>query len=403
MPYTLEEKSLIRLSKLDWRSNSTIDLDKNLNLNSLLLLSQGNGIFLYVYARLQALGKIDNGLKRKYNELNTGKLVASARHLEFKVLEDKFNRNLIPFIPIKGILLAKILYPRVELREMLDIDLLMRYEDAGRIDKILKELKYFQTYSDPEITSDILPLLANKKIRDYVDCVEFRRAETNLEIHFKMLSSKIGSQIPPEEIWQNAVSQKIDGKEMLILSPIDQLINVASHAFYHNLSFGLRPISEIDGIINFYSKAFNWDKFLDSIREHDLAGLTYIPLYLAKEFYSSDIPNEILEEMRKIVSNPLLELSETLSQNFFSRSKISLLHDNTLYFHIMGQKKWFLSLYKIFIPPIEIIKLKTGKAKAGFLFVYLQYPLRFFRLLKTYLPKLLAMTVFKKRAISWKK
>ncbi len=79
------------------------------------------------------------------SRMNTGFLAAVSRGAnlgeDYKTLRDAFDQAGIPYIPIKGILIAEH-YPDPELRTMGDIDVLVRQEDCERIRDLLLPLGF---------------------------------------------------------------------------------------------------------------------------------------------------------------------------------------------------------------------------------------------------------------------
>ena len=61
--------------------------------------------------------------------------------LELNEIKKAFSINGIDFMPLKGAVLQK-LYPRIEYRNMTDIDILVRKKDVDKAVKVLKELAY---------------------------------------------------------------------------------------------------------------------------------------------------------------------------------------------------------------------------------------------------------------------
>ena len=76
--------------------------------------------------------------------VNHAKVVAAKsvnQTLELELIKKVFSSNNINFMPLKGSILQK-MYPKIEYRNMADIDILVREEDLKNAGEILKELGY---------------------------------------------------------------------------------------------------------------------------------------------------------------------------------------------------------------------------------------------------------------------
>jgi len=394
MECSKEEKLLLKLSKLDWRKESTFKIDQNINIDTLLSLAASNSLLLYVVDRLKNLVPSNKVICEASERLSAFRMHILAKHAEFEHLQEKFVQSSISIIPIKGILLSRTLYPRLDLRDIADIDVIAGYNEAPKIASIMNKLKYKQVYADQKINKDLLPLLSDKDLRKYITCVEFVSSNSLIEIHFKLLSPKIFTQPSNEELMENTRIEKINDKDLLVLNPEYQLINLTTHATYHNLIFGLRSISEVDGLISYCSNNLDWDKFLKIINRNDLIQLCYPALSLSKLFYATAIPDSTMKAMKQNCSSLLVKLSERIGENFFERDKISVLNDHTHYFHVLSQKNRFKSLFRIVFPPIKMLKLRKGFIRNTFPFIYAEYPLRLLKLLYVYLPKIIKKTYY---------
>lgn len=390
MPYTKEQDLLIKVSRL---SDEHVPEIKDVDLDTLFKLADQNGILPYIFDKLGRNGVRHRDLLKYKGLARTKRLTAAAKQMEFDLLSKKLDERQIPFIPLKGIILSRMLYPAEELREMQDIDILARYEDSERLNELLKELNYSQNYADRSIRRDILPLLHDKKLKEHIDCVEFRRAQLDLEVHFKILPSKISS-IPNEELWKNSAEEEIKGIRFRLLCPELQVLNIATHSFRHNMAYGIRPLAEIDALIGYYGKRFDFSKFEDIALRYDLAQLSYVPIHVVKEFYGS-VPKEVIERIGRSSSKTILRLAHRLSKDFFNRHGIPELDDQTFYLHILRQKNGLRKLARIFFPPIPFLRLKGTEGEKKFRFIYFQYPLRFLKLLKTYLPGIVRSAAYR--------
>jgi hypothetical protein len=292
------------------------------------------------------------------------------------------------FIALKGIPLSNLIYDDPSLREMMDIDILARYVDSRSIHCLLKDLRFIQTHKNTSLREDLLPRIQEKGIKRHVDDVKFQRGNSVLEVHFRLLSSKIASQPENEALFETSEKTDIGGNSVKILSPEFNMINLTTHCTYHNFGFGLRAISEIDGMTIHYGQKLDFNDLLGKIERYDLANLTYIPFALSKDLYDTPIPQDFLYRLEESCSVLFKRLSKRVLQNYFKRHEIPILRDSSLFLQILGQKSLFRSLSNIFLPSRDMLRIMKGdheKNEHSFIFLYVR---RIIYLTKTYVPRI---------------
>lgn len=206
-----------------------------------------------------------------------------------KLLETLEKEN-IPLILLKGIVLAQAVYEHVGLREMNDIDVLARPCDLTRIADILKERGYHPIQPvDVNIamqTAHHLPRLIKK------GCAGF-------EIHWNLTRSGKPYSIDPGGLWERAVPVQISGHNALMLSPEDMLLHVCLHTSYqHPFIFGLRPFCDIAGIADYFGPVMEWQTVVDRACDQTWRRGVYLALRLAVELSGAAIPEFVLDKLQ---------------------------------------------------------------------------------------------------------
>ncbi len=297
MAYSKEELFLIKASKLMSIPSLNDYINTDLDIENLMNLARNNLLLPLLYTRFIKKPRFKKIISEYESTFHSLKIAALARQLEFDYLRKETEKVSLSFIPLKGAILSRILYKEPALREMIDIDIVAKYEDAKRWHQFLKENNYVQVHNDNKVKDELLPLLSDNAIKSHVDDVKFTRGNSVLEVHFRLLSLKISDQLSNSEIWDNCITESIKDLNYKSLSPEHQLINITTHCTYHNFGFGLRSISEIDGLISYYGDRLNWKDFFSCITRLNLTKLVYIPLKLSKKFYNSHVPEDLISEI----------------------------------------------------------------------------------------------------------
>ena len=115
------------------------DLD-NLDIKKLCNLARFHSIEYIIYTGLCNYGfDIKTSDYARISEINAYKTIG--QDVEFDVITKKLSENEICFMPLKGSVIRK-MYPKIEYRNMADIDILVKVEDLKKAGDILKKIGY---------------------------------------------------------------------------------------------------------------------------------------------------------------------------------------------------------------------------------------------------------------------
>jgi hypothetical protein len=217
---------------------------------------------------------------------------------EMARLLDELEKDSIPLIALKGIVMANAFYENIGLREMNDIDVIVPTDALERTAEILTGMGYrpAQPFSMDIIlkTGMHLPKLIQKNT-------------TIFEIHWNITSPGKPYSIEPHGLWQRAVPVEIAGRKVLILSPEDMLLHLCLHTSYqHPFVFGLRPFCDIAEAIDHYGSALNWQILTDRAFEQNWQRGIYLALLLAIDLSGASVP---VEAIRRLAPN---DISKTI-------------------------------------------------------------------------------------------
>ena len=170
-------------------------------------------------------------------------------------------------------------------------------------------------------------------------------------------------------------SMSVSGTSVRILSPEDNLLQVALHTAKHSYvrAPGIRLHTDVDRIVRYQS--IEWSVFLKNITALQVKTAVYFSLTIPKEIFNTPIPSDILQRFKppawkeKIISNWLKRVG------FFNPDERKfggvgyilfniLLYDDLkgLWKAVFPEKKWMKERYgfknNLFLPAYYISRLK---------------------------------------------
>ena len=211
-----------------------------------------------------------------------------------------FSRAGIPAIVLKGAALTALVYRRMGLRPMVDIDLLVRKKDLDRAALILSRLGYFpdESYHSQEWYKDQHHHLAPYIVPD---------RSLGLELHHHVISPASRLQIPIDEFWRRARPTPIASVPALVLSPEDILISLCLHGSINCFSRVLRDLVDITEVIRLYLEEINWDRLSKQARTYEVAKSVFYSLWLAERFTGAAVPPHVLQRLESALETSRLE------------------------------------------------------------------------------------------------
>ncbi len=236
---------------------------------------------------------------------------------ELQTILQQLNAHDIPAIILKGAYLAKDIYPKIGIREMVDIDLLVPYEKVQQAAKCLEKLGY------KSIRSHSLPLEVEAEMTHQLP--PFRKSFTLpvVEIHWTICNPTETYQFDIKECWERAKTIDVFGEMALCFAPEDLILNLCHHASYHHyFNAGIRSLYDLALVIEYFKEELNWE-FLKSTAErwHWQKG-TYLMLALTLKCFNISLPEKLLKEIQLYeIDDQILAIAEAELLNNRSVSK----------------------------------------------------------------------------------
>lgn len=208
---------------------------------------------------------------------------------ELTILIQDMHAAGIEVMLLKGAHLALHVYGDAGLREMLDVDLLVRPRHLDAAFDIVRSRGYTAS-EEPHVA-------AEAKARRHAPRL-VRRGVLVLEIHSSLTSPTEPYAADPEGLWRRASRSQFGGCQIRTLSPEDLLLHLAMHAAYqHTFEMGLRPLCDISVVID-HTRELDWTAVIERAVTLKWDRGTYATLQLAAELVGAAVPGTVLAALR---------------------------------------------------------------------------------------------------------
>jgi hypothetical protein len=297
---------------------------------------------------------------------------------ELKSILSLFNSHKIPVIVLKGAYLAKEVYSKIGLREMVDIDLLVPDDKVEQAAKLLEILDY-QSIRNYDVSLDVEKLSGHQ-------LPPFRKsfALPVIEIHWTICDPNETYQFDLTELWQRAKNTDFFGETALALAPEDLILHLCHHASYHHkFNIGVRPLCDLARIIEHFQDQLDWEMLQTTAERWQWQKGLYIMLALTRNCLGVDLPDSMLQAIHyygidqrilAIAEDELFVNRHTQNQNL--SVKISIPFANFIeQTNFINRTK--LIIQRIFISPQTMSRKYPVQASYNDPKLYFYYLIRF--------------------------
>jgi hypothetical protein len=235
-------------------------------------------------------------------ELRTGFLNTAARNLllyrELAAILGPFQLRGIPVILLKGLHLAKFVYPEPALRPMADIDLLLRPDDLSQAAQILQDMGYnagreFELGRAVRKHQHIPPL--------------YQPGKAPVELHWNIATPGSPLQVDLDGLWSRAQPAEIAGFSTLVLSPEDLLLHLSLHLLQDEFIGGLRRLYDIAALASFFDRRLDWELASRRSADWGCRKSLFLVLHLASTLLNAPVPATVLGQLRPTDFTPQIE------------------------------------------------------------------------------------------------
>jgi hypothetical protein len=213
----------------------------------------------------------------------------------------------IDLVVLKGAALILDTYEKLAHRPMVDIDLLIRFDDIEVVKGVLEQHGYrdlqphpFQDDSGFIWTQEILVHESAKK--------------PVLELHWHLLDNPYyASRLKTIALIGRSQQVAVEDVSPRILNLEDQIVHLCCHNLYHHLGGFTRSLVDIAFLVNKYSEKISWEEIVQQAEEYDLK-LAVASTFeqLANEWYTP-IPKSVVRHAAKWIPST--------SERFFAWSQ----------------------------------------------------------------------------------
>jgi len=238
-------------------------------------------------------------LKQSYHATATFNLFALH---ELSIVLDSVIPLNIPVVILKGAALLLSVYDNFALRPMVDLDLLIHFEDLEQTIETLADAGYLEQQPPP--FHNYKGLFWNEVL-----LVSSGTSKMQVELHWNLVDNPYyARKLTTENLIAHSRINHAEGKELLLLAPEDQILHLCIHNTYHHRNLLERSFVDIAFTADQYANEIDWDRLVNTATENDMTRAVVINLTLAANEWFASVPDEILRQL----GEPGIEFRERL-------------------------------------------------------------------------------------------
>ncbi len=198
----------------------------------------------------------------------------------YKILQE-FKERGIGAIVLKGAALAKTVYGDIGLRQMRDIDLLVRREDLQCAHDVMSGLGYHSEVRD--IAAECYSGNVDYHLPEYTHP---QKKTVTIEIHWNITDNSI--RLSTDEWWERAVTINIHDRGVLIPSPEDMIVHLCLHSYNHgyNYSMFLKGLCDVAETLRYQEEHLAPGLLMNLINTCGIQRPVFIILFLVKDLFN---------------------------------------------------------------------------------------------------------------------
>lgn len=226
---------------------------------------------------------------------------------EFCYIQEAFHKARVEIIPLKGIILAEILYHNIGLRQMADIDILIKENDLLALNAI--ETQMLQLGYHMEL--DNLPENYWRKYHCHIKFYNPRK-DITVDMHWAFAPPR-PHKIDLTPIWKRSRIRLINQVEVLTLTPEDTLFSLCFHIcrdIFNLQHLKLRELCDIHELITQYNSYLDWDYIMEKVTSLRIKGAFLYLYILTKRYLGTLWPADVSTKLcPRTIQKLILDLS----------------------------------------------------------------------------------------------
>jgi hypothetical protein len=247
----------------------------------------------------------------------------------------------IPVMLLKGLHLARFVYPEPALRNMADVDLMVPRDRLAEAERVMIERGYgplprpdleeFCTWSNhlAKLTKEGAPVL---------------------ELHWGIERPTCPFRIDLDGLWARSREAMLEGTAVRLLSPEDLLLHLALHGSYHHRfdRSALKGLADIDAVVAKHGAELDWAALVDRANHWGASGFGYTIFRLAGEILGTPFPATALARLDHTVADE--EMVE-LARRYVTRPRVDVPSEYTKLAQTTSLgERWRLLVRNVFLP-----------------------------------------------------
>lgn len=214
----------------------------------------------------------------------------------FQNISQTLSSENIPAIALKGIYLSESLYKDIGLRQLSDIDLLVKEGDGQKCLEILSELGYkphnlkksnfFEVNTE---TVHFAPMVLNGVF-----------VETHVKLHKKSESYHVDI----KELWNNALRTEIKNSPIYVMDDDHLLIHICIHLDKHFRTghLQLTCYCDVTNILCEFKDRINWKRVEELCSTYHCTNNVFKHLILSNAYIKAPLPNDIILKYKSLLN-----------------------------------------------------------------------------------------------------
>lgn len=294
---------------------------------------------------------------------------------ELKRIVSALHAGDILVVVLRGAYLAGVVYGNLALRQMGDIDLLVRNTNLARAAGELQEAGYrpARPFWIEAIcaTSQHLPKFT-------------KPGAATIELHWTIAPPTSPITVDLDGLWERAQPVVVKGIEVLTLCPEDLLLHLCLHtSFQHRFAIGLRALCDISKTVRYYRDDMDWEQVQLRARRWGAGKCAYLTLRLARELVGAAVPAGVLKALEPDDLDPGI-LTWARDQLLTHRgSTLPLNSELVRIWEADGLRGKVANFLKFTFPSREVMATKYPASPSSKR-IYLYYPVRLVDVLLRY-------------------
>jgi hypothetical protein len=218
--------------------------------------------------------------------LDTARRNALAFH-ETRRMVQALTRRGIEVVLLKGVHLARFAYAEPGLRNMADVDVMVRRERLAEAEQVYLAHGY-GPFPRPDVDAFCTRSNHLAKLQ--------KPGVPEVELHWSIERPTSPFHIDLDGVWDRSRPAALDGVAVRVLAPEDALLHLAVHASYHHRfdRAALKGLVDIQALVARHRDDLDWEAMTSRARVWGVAGFTYATLRLAKEILGVAVPASAL-------------------------------------------------------------------------------------------------------------